>query len=585
MLKKMILIIMLGLFFFSFARAEEFISPQEAKQVAQGLMERNLSYCAVHQEKPGCIPGWVEAKPGNPVLVYAYSDLKPCYYLVPVVDQQNRIISIIGTSAITMEWQWFSQVQLDRFPKVSKDQAYQVCQTRLYNAKLAEPKIVEMPNKKLYWLFLTEGSDPKEIFVNIDDASEIHTSSDPDFSDFTALSQPLMPRNSNQESAKGIQPQVSLRYYPPSYDIVVPFYYQETSWYCGEAALKMVFDYWGDSISQTDIGDVANESISYGTYSDDLRRASHFSYLSTAIQNPLLTGYNERNLGYSGSEVYWSDEGNYPDRYNDLKNLVSNDYPVLILTWYSSSHASGHFRVVKGYNDNLNHFIVHDPWYSAPYYGPNVHFNQTFLVDNLWEYSSRWGLLSAPWKANITAPPMVYPGEQFTLDAIFLYTAPHPFENQFLADSTSATVYLPSGYQLVSPLSATIYFGSQYSGFTGYPSWQIQAPSDSTGLDSIRMEVKGKVNGSSYSYSEYQDWIGGQGKAMVKTVLFIRGDLNRDHVKEVGDVVYLINYLFKGGTPPLYLESGDVNCDGIAEVGDVVYLINYLFKSGIAPCE
>ena len=62
-----------------------------------------------------------------------------------------------------------------------------------------------------------------------------------------------------------------------------------------------------------------------------------------------------------------------------------------------------------------------------------------------------------------------------------------------------------------------------------------------------------------------------------------RGDANADGVVDVGDVVCLINYLFKSGPAPNPLLTGDTNCDSTVDVGDVVYLINYLFKSGPAP--
>ena len=67
------------------------------------------------------------------------------------------------------------------------------------------------------------------------------------------------------------------------------------------------------------------------------------------------------------------------------------------------------------------------------------------------------------------------------------------------------------------------------------------------------------------------------------------GDLNCDCVVNIGDVTYLINYLFKGGPPPEPLVAGDVNCDGTIhepkiDLGDLVYLINYLYKMGPAPC-
>lgn len=62
------------------------------------------------------------------------------------------------------------------------------------------------------------------------------------------------------------------------------------------------------------------------------------------------------------------------------------------------------------------------------------------------------------------------------------------------------------------------------------------------------------------------------------------GDVNSDWNVNVGDVVHLINFMFKYGPDPVpVLQAGDVTCNGIVDIGDVVYLINYLFKSGPAP--
>lgn len=62
------------------------------------------------------------------------------------------------------------------------------------------------------------------------------------------------------------------------------------------------------------------------------------------------------------------------------------------------------------------------------------------------------------------------------------------------------------------------------------------------------------------------------------------GDASPDGAIDLGDAVYLINYLFRSGAAPDPLEVGDVNCDGQVELGDAIYLINYLFKSGPPPC-
>jgi len=65
---------------------------------------------------------------------------------------------------------------------------------------------------------------------------------------------------------------------------------------------------------------------------------------------------------------------------------------------------------------------------------------------------------------------------------------------------------------------------------------------------------------------------------------FIRyGDVNGDGNIDVADVIYLINFLWRGGPPPTPYETGDANCDGEVTVSDVVYLINYLFFGGPIP--
>lgn len=64
---------------------------------------------------------------------------------------------------------------------------------------------------------------------------------------------------------------------------------------------------------------------------------------------------------------------------------------------------------------------------------------------------------------------------------------------------------------------------------------------------------------------------------------YITGDANGDGVIDLADVVYLVNFLYKGGFAPEPMEAGDANCDEVVNVADVVYLVNYLFKGGSAP--
>ncbi|MFH1700669.1 MAG: S8 family serine peptidase [Candidatus Zixiibacteriota bacterium] len=65
----------------------------------------------------------------------------------------------------------------------------------------------------------------------------------------------------------------------------------------------------------------------------------------------------------------------------------------------------------------------------------------------------------------------------------------------------------------------------------------------------------------------------------------MRGDANNDSHLNVGDAVYLINHVFKGGTPPITIESGDANFDIAVDVADAVYLINHILKNGPPPFD
>ncbi len=64
----------------------------------------------------------------------------------------------------------------------------------------------------------------------------------------------------------------------------------------------------------------------------------------------------------------------------------------------------------------------------------------------------------------------------------------------------------------------------------------------------------------------------------------ICGDANDDLIIELGDVLYLISYLYKGGLPPEDpIERGDANNDCQINLGDLTYLIAYFYRGGYCP--
>ncbi len=65
---------------------------------------------------------------------------------------------------------------------------------------------------------------------------------------------------------------------------------------------------------------------------------------------------------------------------------------------------------------------------------------------------------------------------------------------------------------------------------------------------------------------------------------YVCGDANGDRNSDIGDAVFIINHVFKGGPAPDPVVAGDANCDGNTDVGDAVYIISHVFKGGPAPC-
>jgi len=294
-------------------------------------------------------------------------------------------------------------------------------------------------------------------------------------------------------------------------DIPVPFHYQGENYYCGPASLEMVFDFYGDDVSQLEIADVAR-TFPYVTYTDELRRAAHFSNLSTSFGEEMpgkISGYSIRKLGYAAFErkVVSIDE---------LKTLINNDYPIVVLMWYDSRRTSGHYRVVIGHSET--HITLHDPWnklaWGGTYGGPNVTMTYSTFLD-LWEYSGYWALLTCPWNVTLNVPDSIHLGQVFNVTANVTYPCPEPFSNMYYPSSScNATITLPAELDLASGevIKKTLGTGNISAGGSATTNWALKA--DTLGAYMISVAVEGKVNGyvrshGSYPAYAYEDRIGG----------------------------------------------------------------------------
>ena len=491
------------------------VTESEALQAAELRVSDVAAYSRAHPDEPGTMSAWAggASTMGEPVLVHAYPSLEPSYYYVPVLNESGTQTSFVTLGADDGRVQAYGDVpEGRRYPAVGRQEAAELVASVLgRDSSPGDLVAVSMPNRIIYW-YLAEASRGGPLFVSLGDRDEVHTRLDPTLVPPDVIAEPAP---DFYETATP-RPPADGRY-PSSYNLSVPHYYQGTSYHCGPASVEMVLDYWGPHVNQTDIGYVANCTLSAGSYASDNRRAGHFSSSSTAILDPNLHGYDERWLGYGACECQWSYSPDYATRYTDLYELVYAGYPIEVLTYYDTSHNSGHFRVVKGYNNNTDVFIVHDPWYSPPYQGPNVNFDQVTFVDDLWTRYYRWGTCMCPWKVEVTAPSGVMPGDEFTLSVDVEYRGPHPFEGQYLSSGQAAPL-LPTGFELAPGETSTKSLpGLGASGTSGSASWQVLASCD-PGYETIGVRAVGQIGGSSYSYSSYTDVIGGEGETTIEVI-------------------------------------------------------------------
>lgn len=65
--------------------------------------------------------------------------------------------------------------------------------------------------------------------------------------------------------------------------------------------------------------------------------------------------------------------------------------------------------------------------------------------------------------------------------------------------------------------------------------------------------------------------------------MYIIGDADGSGSVDIADAVFLVAYIFSGGSAPQPLVAGDADGSGSLDIADAVYLIGYIFSGGSAP--
>ena len=160
----------------------------------------------------------------------------------------------------------------------------------------------------------------------------------------------------------------------------VPFEKWLKTNYCGPACMAMVLNSWDGtrSFSQRAIADAIYDSQSQATYNSEL------------VLYPRTRGFKS-----------YSFQGNL----GILKELISRDIPVIVLTKTVKRLAKGHYRVVIGFDDDEGQIIFHDPYFG----GRKAMTVKSFL--KVWELGkgrnqSRWMMAVVPGQSPFPFPEL-----------------------------------------------------------------------------------------------------------------------------------------------------------------------------------
>jgi hypothetical protein len=186
--------------------------------------------------------------------------------------------------------------------------------------------------------------------------------------------------------------------------------------------------------------------------------------------------------------------------------------------------------------------------------------------------------------------------------------------NVYVNDHVDPLLSLPYGFSICSPtpqiiliVPATAYrendlqvaITGSHTDFGQTGSTQVWFQQGSTTIESYFVDVTdaehltASFNIPPYvPFGFYDVWVRNNISSSLLSALqafliqFRCGDANADNQINVSDAVWIINYVFIGGSPPPNpLESAEVNCDGYVNISDAVRLIAYIFLEGPAPCD
>jgi len=241
-------------------------------------------------------------------------------------------------------------------------------------------------------------------------------------------------------------------------------------------------------------------------------------------------------IGFLGATKVAYGMGAWNDPYDGSSQ--SFDY------FFTTSVTSGNYTQGQAHQWALRHMYTNGLWYAVKY--------------EMFEWGAFWGNPNLS-MSNVNNPPLIP-------DTPSGITQGEPaVEYDFSASTTD-----PEGDDIFYLFD---WGDGSDSGWLGpYNSGDVCIAShtwDNPGIYYAKVKAKDAYDNESY-------W-----SDSLFLAIYTCGDCNSDEVINSGDVVYLIDYLFReGGAPIPLLSVANCNGDEIVNVADVVYLIDFLYKGG-----
>ncbi|TFH53844.1 MAG: hypothetical protein E4G91_11540, partial [Candidatus Zixiibacteriota bacterium] len=146
--------------------------------------------------------------------------------------------------------------------------------------------------------------------------------------------------------------------------------------------------------------------------------------------------------------------------------------------------------------------------------------------------------------------------------------------SDYVASSSSNSAY---GYSNGTSFSCPLTAGAAAIIWGAHPDWTNMQVREAMMTTASRASTPD----NSYGWGIVNTWAS---LHVSYAVSYVPGDADGSGDVDVSDAVYLISYIFSGGTEPFPIAAGDADCSGAIDISDVVYLISYIFSGGAAPC-